>query len=380
MKSKILIPIVTFIIVVAMVVGGVMVFANYFYPKIIFTQAIGSIFNFIDDNNNRASTYLENDIINNDINISYELSDYVKTLAKVSDFNGINLNANVTMDTNSKQSLLDLKYSENNKEIIDASFLFESEEYAYLDLKDIYGKILKINMENADYQQSLKDVSKLSNINSDDLKEILSIIKTYIQDSIDYDLINKKSTTVTINNKKYNLKEYFIENNAYDFLKNLCIKIENDEKFISLYKKISDEELKLVKEIEDNQEQLEKETLIISFYSKNMFTLVGGKVNIVTKDDISNNDEISYINIDNNYFMNFINNEDKYVLEGTKENLKFYKNDIEKANISYIQNGNNETLNIEDTKDNYKINLSISDKVIDINMTSNIIEEDTNYI
>lgn len=357
MKKKILIGLLVIFVILLVGVIGFGIYLNMNFSTMIFEKGLDklySISNSVLSNGNNIN--YENQIVSMENNLTYTTSEDVKTLTGLN-LDTISVKYNMVIDNKNKKMLNSISYLEDNKEFINADLLYNNDKYSYIDLKDIFSKILKVSLDEEtnnsinelfdsmiDSQKTIKDTDRL-----------MYLTKEIIKKNLNKNDIVKKDISITIDEKEHKLTEYCyqLENEKlYNFIVNILTEMEKNSEITTILKETYNmEEVNLVESFKEEVGSDLQEKLYISLYVSGKSDIVGFSINEVAK---YTETVIKYINV-NNYYLYELNNgmDIQMVIEGSKENdvinLNVINNDIESGTIKVTENNGEYTIALNDT-------------------------------
>ena len=357
MKKKILIGLLIIFVILLVGVIGFGIYLNMNLSTMIFEKGLDklySISNSVLSNGNNIN--YENQIVSMENNLTYTTSEDVKTLTGL-DLDTISVKYNMVIDNKNKKMLNSISYLEDNKEFINADLLYNNDKYSYIDLKDIFSKVLKASLDEEtnnsinelfdsmiDSQKTIKDTDRL-----------MYLTKEIIKKNLNKNDIVKKDISITIDEKEHKLTEYCyqLENEKlYNFIVNILTEMEKNSEITTILKETYNmEEVNLVESFKEEVGSDLQEKLYISLYVSGKFDIVGFSINEVAK---YTETVIKYINV-NNYYLYELNNgmDIQMIIEGSKENdvinLNVINNDVESGTIKVTENNGEYTIVLDDT-------------------------------
>lgn len=346
MKKRVLIILLIVTSILLLLMVGVAFYINTIFPKMIFEKGVDKVYNLSDNILTKASNFdYENKIVNVNSNLSYILAPELKKSLKTND---ISLNFDVTFDNQNKKMLNKIKYLEDDKEYVNIDLLYNNSEYSYINLNNLYNKILKVSLDKEDS----KDINDLFDMVIDNRKTIkdtnrlIYLVSEIVKNNINKDDIVEKNINMTVDNKDYKLTEYFYTlegEKLYNYILNILKEMEKNEEITKiLTETYKMEEINLVEEFEKEKDYTKN--LYVSIYTTGKYNIVGFSVNMVSEDKDMN---LKYLNIEDHYLFELISDSEKIIsLEGSKDNkgvinLIYENKSNKKINVS-IKNDNDE--------------------------------------
>ena len=256
------------LIIIILLLLGVIV-GGYFYvtkPEVMFNTLLNKVYK-------SANTELKNykqTKTNIDMSFNVDAGEEYKDIVDI--VNNFKIKSSFNVDSKNEKFALGLGAYYNNKAIIDADMYYEK-DMAYLDLKDLFGKLIKfdINMKEEKIDITEKDINIIAN-------NIFNALKEGI----------KKADYVVVKESKINKNTLVINNDNKDNVMNTIVDyLLNSNDFIDVIKKISsttkEEVINSLKDLK-NIEEL-KEEIHISIYTK-VFTNEFIKLELGTKEEV----------------------------------------------------------------------------------------------
>lgn len=357
MKKKVLIGLLVIFIILLAGLIGFGIYLNMNFSTMIFEKGLDKLYSISNSvlSNGNTINY-ENQIVSMENNLTYTMSEDVKTLTGLN-LDTISVKYNMVIDNKNKKMLNSISYLEDNKEFINADLLYNNDKYSYIDLKDIFSKVLKVSLDEEtnnsinelfdsmiDSQKTIKDTDRL-----------MYLTKEIIKKNLNKNDIVKKDISVTIDEKEHKLTEYCyqLENEKlYNFIVSILTEMEKNSEITTILKETYNmEEVNLVESFKEEVDSDLQEKLYISLYVSGKFDIVGLSINDVTED---NDTLIKYINVNNSYLYELNNDVDThFVVEGSKENdvinLNVINNDVESGTIKVTENNGEYTIVLDDT-------------------------------
>ena len=387
MKKKVLIIL---LVVFSLLLAGVIGFGIYLnmnFSTMIFEKGLDKLYTLSNDALTKADIYdYENEIVQINNNISYSSSDEVKELLGL---DSVSLNYNLTLDNKNRKMLNNISYLEGDKEYLNVDLLYNSSDYSYINLNNLFAKILKVSLDE-ETTKSMEEMFDTILDNSKAIKDtdrLLYLTIEIIKNNISKDDIIKKDVTITIDGKENKLTEYCYSlegEKLNNFVINILTEMEKNEEIVNILKDTYKmEDVKLVEYYTNNYKYSETDKLLSSIYVSGKYNIVGFSIN---EETTTGSNIIKYVGTNDSYLLELNNNIDTdIIVEGSKDksgtiNLLAKNNDEEISTVK-ITEENNEYTFICDTVDNamsitlkYK-NEKVSDKENNINLEVGIVSE-----
>lgn len=387
MKNKVLIIL---LVVFSLLLAGAIgfgVYLNMNFSTMIFEKGLDKLYTLSNDTLTKANIYdYENEIVQINNNISYSSSDEVKELLGL---DSVSLNYNITLDNKNRKMLNNISYLESDKEYLNVDLLYNSSDYSYINLNNLFTKILKVSLDE-ETTKSIEDMFDTILDNGKTIKDtdrLIYLTIEIIKNNINKEDILKKDVTITIDGKENKLTEYCYSlegEKLNNFVINILTEMEKNEEIVNILKNTYKmEEVNLVEYYNDNYKYNETDKLLSSIYVSGRYDIVGFSMN---EEAEVGNTIIKYIGTNDSYLFELNNNIDtNMIVEGSKDekgtiNLLVKNNDEEIGTVKVIEE-NHEYTFICDTVDNamsitlkYK-NEKVSDKENNINIEVGIVSE-----
>lgn len=387
MKNKVLIIL---LVIFSLLLAGAIgfgVYLNMNFSTMIFEKGLDKLYTLSNDTLTKANIYdYENEIVQINNNISYSSSDEVKELLGL---DSVSLNYNITLDNKNRKMLNNISYLESDKEYLNVDLLYNSSDYSYINLNNLFTKILKVSLDE-ETTKSIEDMFDTILDNGKTIKDtdrLIYLTIEIIKNNINKEDILKKDVTITIDGKENKLTEYCYSlegEKLNNFVINILTEMEKNEEIVNILKNTYKmEEVNLVEYYNDNYKYNETDKLLSSIYVSGRYDIVGFSMN---EESEVGNTVIKYIGTNNSYLFELNNNIDtNMIVEGSKDekgtiNLLVKNNDEEIGTVKVIEE-NHEYTFICDTVDNamsitlkYK-NEKASDKENNINIEVGIVSE-----
>ena len=259
-KKKSKLPIIL-IILILLGVGGFFAY-KYFFGNTSEKIVKGLINTVYDKLETTLDTTEKYDIEKQPMLITGDLS--VDTnMQGLEDLKNIKLNYTTGVDYKNKKYELGASISENNTELL-GGMMYILDNAAYISLKDLYQGLLKINLEQSQYDAVLK-VEK--NYTTEDLKFITKSYKDILIESLDMNDFKKSSDKITLNGKETKVSKltYELDGNKLKKLSdNMIDNTLKNQELLSSLAKISNttvEQLKI--ELQQTKEETKAESMQI---------------------------------------------------------------------------------------------------------------------
>ncbi len=387
MKNKVLIIL---LVVFSLLLAGAIgfgVYLNMNFSTMIFEKGLDKLYTLSNDTLTKANIYdYENEIVQINNNVSYSSSDEVKELLGL---DSVSLNYNITLDNKNRKMLNNISYLESDKEYLNVDLLYNSSDYSYINLNNLFTKILKVSLDE-ETTKSIEDMFDTILDNGKTIKDtdrLIYLTIEIIKNNINKEDILKKDVTITIDGKENKLTEYCYSlegEKLNNFVINILTEMEKNEEIVNILKNTYKmEEVNLVEYYNDNYKYNETDKLLSSIYVSGRYDIVGFSMN---EEAEVGNTIIKYIGTNDSYLFELNNNIDtNMIVEGNKDekdtiNLLVKNNDEEIGTVKVIEE-NHEYTFICDTVDNamsitlkYK-NEKVSDKENNINIEVGIVSE-----
>ena len=254
-------------------------------------------FETILNNDNKVDKYKINGIMKIDANLDEEsksVTDIIKN---------IDLQFSGEIDTTNSIANVDINTKYKDEKLLDLNMYYEK-NIAYLLLKDVYDKYLKLNNKQDNIDETLKEeITKSINdlkININDIKVIInSLGNAFKEEIMNYDF-KQESIVITIDGKEQSvLNNYVIlkNNDFYKLASDIIKNISNDKDVISALNNLLGQDSKIFLTTFSNE--LNKNNFVgtyrINFYTdKNIFN----KKLISLRQEITQNNITTLFNID----------------------------------------------------------------------------------
>lgn len=228
-------------------------------PKKVFTTVIDKVYEA------SQSKQKELDSLIGKVSFKTDIHSDIQSEEKILEIlNNVHIYYESGMDFKEKRMhvLLDTKYKE--KELLNASFDFQ-ENNAYIYLKDIFSKTLRVPME--DFDKIFSMVSPKDN------EVILKYLKNGLNKALQEKYFTKESTNITLNEKniKVTKNELILNEKNLKEIINVLKEEMNHEEFIESFARLtsmSQEEIKeMIEQLDVDSITLE-DTITISIYTK----------------------------------------------------------------------------------------------------------------
>ena len=318
MKNKVLIIL---LVVFSLLLAGAIgfgVYLNMNFSTMIFEKGLDKLYTLSNDYLTKANIYdYENEIVQINNNISYSSSDEVKELLGL---DSVSLNYNITLDNENRKMLNNISYLEGDKEYLNVDLLYNSSDYSYINLNNLFTKILKVSLDE-ETTKSMEEMFDTILDNSKTIKDtdrLIYLTIDIIKNNISKDDIIKKDVTITIDRKENKLTEYCYSlegQKLNNFVINILTEMEKNEEIVNILKNTYGMEVvNLVSNFKLDDPSTFASSLYFSLYADNT-DIVGLSIN--TK-DVNDESKITYISIDNLYMFESISGQTTYV-SGSKD-------------------------------------------------------------
>ena len=145
MKKKVLIIL---LVVFGLLLAGAIGFGIYLntnFSTMIFEKGLDKLYTLSNSTLTKANMFdYENKIVEINNNISYTSSNEIKQLIGL---DTVSLNYNLTLDNKNRKMLNNISYLEGNKEYLNVDLLYNSSDYSYINLNNLFTKILKVSLD-----------------------------------------------------------------------------------------------------------------------------------------------------------------------------------------------------------------------------------------
>ena len=387
MKNKVLIIL---LVVFSLLLAGAIgfgVYLNMNFSTMIFEKGLDKLYTLSNDYLTKANIYdYENEIVQINNNISYSSSDEVKELLGL---DSVSLNYNITLDNENRKMLNNISYLEGDKEYLNVDLLYNSSDYSYINLNNLFTKILKVSLDE-ETTKSMEEMFDTILDNSKTIKDtdrLIYLTIDIIKNNISKDDIIKKDVTITIDRKENKLTEYCYSlegQKLNNFVINILTEMEKNEEIVNILKNTYKmEDVKLVEYYTNNYEYSETDKLLSSIYVSGKYDIVGFSI---TEDTEESNTTIKYIGVNDSYLFEVNDNPDLVgIIEGSKDksgniNLSVKENGEEIGTVKIMEE-NDEYTFIIDSIDNTKSitlkyrNEKVNEKENNINLEVGIVSD-----
>lgn len=387
MKNKVLIIL---LVVFSLLLAGAIgfgVYLNMNFSTMIFEKGLDKLYTLSNDYLTKANIYdYENEIVQINNNISYNSSDEVKELLGL---DSVSLNYNITLDNKNRKMLNNISYLEGDKEYLNVDLLYNSSDYSYINLNNLFTKILKVSLDE-ETTKSMEEMFDTILDNSKTIKDtdrLIYLTIDIIKNNISKDDIIKKDVTITIDGKENKLTEYCYSlegQKLNNFVINILTEMEKNQEIVNILKNTYKmEDVKLVEYYTNNYEYSETDKLLSSIYVSGKYDIVGFSI---TEDTEESNTTIKYIGVNDSYLFEVNDNPDLVgIIEGSKDtsgniNLSVKENGEEIGTVKIMEE-NDEYTFIIDSIDNTKSitlkyrNGKVNEKENNINLEVGIVSD-----
>ena len=387
MKKKVLIIL---LVVFSLLLAGAIgfgVYLNMNFSTMIFEKGLDKLYTLSNDTLTKANIYdYENEIVQINNNISYNSSDEVKELLGL---DSVSLNYNITLDNKNRKMLNNISYLESDKEYLNVDLLYNSSDYSYINLNNLFTKILKVSLDE-ETTKSMEEMFDTILDNSKTIKDtdrLIYLTIDIIKNNISKDDIIKKDVTIMIDGKENKLTEYCYSlegEKLNNFVINILTEMEKNQEIVNILKNTYKmEDVKLVEYYTNNYEYSETDKLLSSIYVSGKYDIVGFSI---TEDTEESNTTIKYIGVNDSYLFEVNDNPDLVgIIEGSKDtsgniNLSVKENGEEFGTVKIMEE-NDEYTFIIDSIDNTKSitlkykNEKVNEKENNINLEVGIVSD-----
>lgn len=303
-KDKKVWPIVLIVVLLLVVGLGCTYYFVIMSPKNIFTKTIDSLFTEVD---NGLKSY-------KDVYTSKDSSVGEGNVLVTATEPKINLSIDYYIAENikDKKAYLEANVKSDNKDVISAT-IYNEKDMLYILSKDIYSKAIGIKFEEGD----LASIYESSDIDIDDIRYIVTLVKDTIKNNINYEKVTK---TLKTDSGLYFETIYNFDKAEQKSLSDAIRKaLTEDEKMPGILSKISGKEITKddLKDIfsssTNDEDRIDTKIILhtdvingkVTYFEfsnkegKATFEISGEEVNILVKDVVENKDMLS-VKIDNN--------------------------------------------------------------------------------
>lgn len=303
-KDKKVWPIVLIVVLLLVVGLGCTYYFVIMSPKNIFTKTIDSLFTEVD---NGLKSY-------KDVYTSKDSSVGEGNVLVTATEPKINLSIDYYIAENikDKKAYLEANVKSDNKDVISAT-IYNEKDMLYILSKDIYSKAIGIKLEEGD----LASIYESSDIDIDDIRYIVTLVKDTIKNNINYEKVTK---TLKTDSGLYFETIYNFDKTEQKSLSDAIRKaLTEDEKMPGILSKISGKEITKddLKDIfsssTKDEDRIDTKIILhtdvingkVTYFEfsneegKATFEISGEEVNILVKDVVENKDMLS-VKIDNN--------------------------------------------------------------------------------
>lgn len=371
MKKK---GLIILLVVFSLLLAGAIGFGFYLnmnFPKMIFEKGLDKLYTLSNTTLSKANTFnFESQIVKVDNNISYTASPEIKEVLGI---DTLSLNYDITLDNENKKMLNNIKYFENEKEYLNVDLLYDSSDYGYLNLNDLFTKILKISLdeETTNYVENLFDTILNSQKALKDTDRLIYLTTEIIKNNINKEDIVKKDITVTIDGKENKLTEYCYSLEG-EKLNNLVINIltemEKNEEIVNILKNTYKiEEINLVQSFKEDYIYSSTDKLAFSIYVSGKYDIVGFSIN---EDTEESNTTIKYIGVNDSYLFEINDNSDLTgVIVGSKDkngtiNLSVKENGEDIGTVKVMEENGEYTFIIDNVDNSMSITIKYKNEII----------------
>lgn len=227
-KDKKVWPIVLIVVLLLIVGLGCTYYFVIMSPKNIFTKTIDLLFTEVDNGlKSYKEVYTSKDSSVGEGNILF-----TSTEPKIN----LSIDYYVAENVKDKKAYLEANVKSDNKDVISAT-IYNEKDMLYILSKDIYSKAIGIKFEEGD----LASIYESSDIDIDDIRYIVTVVKDAIKNNINYDKVSK---TLKTNSGLYFETIYNFDKAEQKNLSDAIRKaLTEDEKMPGILSKISGEEI-----------------------------------------------------------------------------------------------------------------------------------------
>ena len=324
-KDKRIWPIVLIVVLLIVVGLGCSYYFVVMSPKNIFSKTIDIMYTKLDNNlKSYKNVYSSKDFSIGEGNILFTLNE-----PKIN----LNIDYYGAENIKEKKAYLEANVKSNDKDIISAT-IYNEKDMIYLLSKDLYSKVVGIKLNEND----LSSIYERSDVDIDDIRYILTLVKDTIKNNINYNKIEKslKTDSGLYFEAIYNFDKEE-QKNLFDAIRKALIE---DEKVPGILSKISGQEVTKddLKNIlsssttEDDRSDMKiilHSDIISGSISYFEMSNEDGKATIESKDeetnifikDLANKEDIMSVKIDKNSVSGTLYGTDTYV-SGNKTTMK----------------------------------------------------------
>ncbi len=314
-SSGLLIIVISIIVLAGIIIGCYFIFLGD--NKKVFANAINKTYKDVNDVIEKIDEVIPREnLLNNTFNINADIK-VNSDLEDLSLLNNYTFNVNIGGDYAHKLLVMGADIKNKSKKILSANINYNNNAI-YLESKELLNKVLLLQ----ELDDSLFNIDDevLDKLNFDYITAIEKLVK-FSKDSIIETITNKDiitaDETITINNKKHNVKSYTIvlEDDKLDNLvSKLQDKIINDEEFINKVAKILDVSIEEVKDVIKNN-PMEGNRLEIVVYREGILDkYIGGKI-IIDDMEVNILDDEDYKMITFGEDLSIIKENDTYTID-----------------------------------------------------------------
>ena len=388
MKNKILIIL---LVVFSLLLAGAIgfgVYLNMNFSTMIFEKGLDKLYTLSNKALTKANIYdYENQVVEINNNISYVSSDDTKELLGL---DNISLNYNITLDNKNRKMLNNISYLENNKEYLNIDLLYNSNDYSYINLNNLFSKILKVSLDE-ETTKSIEDMFDMILENGKTVKDtnrLIYLTVEIIKNNINKDDIIENEVNITIDGKDNKVTEYCYSlegEKLNNFVINILTEMENNEEIVNILKdtyKI--EELNLVEYYTNNYKYNETDKLAASIYVSGKYDIVGFSI---MEDTEESNTTIKYVGVNNSYLFEINDSPDLVgIIEGSKDesgaiNLSVKENGEEIGTVKITEENNQYTIIVDSIEKPMSLTIKYKNELVsntenNINIEIGIVSEE----
>lgn len=362
MKKKVLIIL---LVVFGLLLAGAIGFGIYLntnFSTMIFEKGLDKLYTLSNSTLTKANMFdYENKIVEINNNISYTSSNEIKQLIGL---DTVSLNYNLTLDNKNRKMLNNISYLEGNKEYLNVDLLYNSSDYSYINLNNLFTKILKVSLD----EETTKSMEEMFDTILDngktikDTDRLIYLVVEIVKNNLNKNDIIKQDVTVTIDGKEQKLTEYCYNlegEKLNNFIINILTEMEKNQEIINILKDTYKmEEVNLVEYYKNNFEYSNTDKLLASIYVSGKYNIVGFSI---TENTEVNNTTIKYIGVNDLYIFEVNDDPDLVgIIEGSKD---------ESGTINLVIKENGEeigTLKITEENDEYTFIIDNIDNTMSI--------------
>lgn len=314
-KERHFVKILIFLLILIMIGGaGFYYYKNYYEnPKFIISKIVDEVEKRTLERQNKKDDN-QNFKINALINLNLDLGNDLKNLTDI--LNDISFQINSEYDNKNNKSIIDINTKYKNDKLINIQS-YNDNLNTYIYLEDIFDKYLQLDT-----------FTVIKDINTSDIYQIENTLIKVLKDKINNLNYQRQEEEITINNKKYDVYNNYIEfkdNELTDFLSSIIDTLIKDEKFLNSldnlidieYDEMSEEKMNAKSSLEELQKEL-KEDPFKGIYKLSFYTTKSFKQELIyIKQEIVNETQKNTltINLTKENYININIQEDDMLLE-----------------------------------------------------------------